>query len=94
MLEKTCQKITHHHLPEVGSEYLPRSCKEEVSEGKVDKPKPFDVICSGNSITSVTNANHVGNNRFQVILDMRIRDFEASSQEKRNRQGYCQYHHG
>ena len=63
------------------------AAKKFPKEGSlVDKPKPFDVICSGNSITPAANANHVGNNRFQVILDIRRKDFEASSsQEQRNR---------
>jgi len=47
----------------------------------IEDPKPFDVICESDSIT---NINHAGNNRFQVMLDMRVKDFEASCQEKRN----------
>jgi hypothetical protein len=50
----------------------------------VHEPKPFDVICESDSITSKASAHHVGNSRFQVMLDMRIKDFEASCQEKRN----------
>ncbi len=50
----------------------------------VSKPKPFDVICSSNQSTLKENANHVGNNRLQVILDMRTKTYEASTQEKRS----------
>jgi len=50
----------------------------------VSKPKPFDVICSSNQTTLKENANHVGNNRLQVILDMRTKTYEASTQEKRS----------
>ena len=52
---------------------------------QVDKPKPFDVICNSNWISLQENADHVGNNRLQVILDMRLKNFKASSQEDRKR---------
>lgn len=50
----------------------------------VSKLKPFDVICRSNQTTLKENANHVGNNRLQVILDMRTKTYEASTQEKRS----------
>ena len=50
----------------------------------VSTPKPFDVICSTNQVTLKANANHVGNNRLQVILDIRLKAYESSSQDKRS----------
>ena len=52
---------------------------------RVDKPMPFDVICNSNWLSLQANSNHVGNNRLQVILDMRqAQFFEASTREERN----------
>ena len=52
---------------------------------RVDKPKPFEVICNSTWLSLKANDNHVGNNRLQVILDMRREKFdEASTQEERN----------
>ena len=52
---------------------------------KVDTPKPFDVICNSSWLLD-TNSNHVGNNRLQVILDMRQKQFdEASTQEEKSK---------
>ena len=51
---------------------------------RVSKPKPFDVICNSKWLSLQENANHVGNNRLQVILDMRFKSFESSSHKDRN----------
>lgn len=52
---------------------------------EVDKPRPFDVICNSSWLLD-TNSNHVGNNRLQVILDMRQKQFdEASTQEEESK---------
>lgn len=59
--------------------------KKSSNEGsRVDKPKPFDVICNITSLSLQENANHVGNNRLQVILDVRFKGFESSTHENRN----------
>lgn len=50
----------------------------------VGKPKPFDVICNITSLSLQENANHVGNNRLQVIMDIRFNDFQSSTHEDRN----------
>ncbi|KAL7499483.1 hypothetical protein ACHAWT_007764 [Skeletonema menzelii] len=59
--------------------------KRFLHELRVVKPKPFDVICNSHCLSLQSNTNHAGNNRLQVILDMRREQFdEASTQEERN----------
>ncbi len=61
-----------------------KKMKSSHEGSRVGKPKPFDVICNITSLTLKENANHVGNNRLQVILDMRFKDFESSTHKDRN----------
>ena len=57
----------------------------ELSQAQVDKAKPFDVICNSTLLSLQANSNHVGNNRLQVLLDIRRKQFdEASTHEERN----------
>lgn len=56
---------------------LPRDEAEPVAS----TPNSFDVICNGDG-TLKADAHHVGNARLQVILDMRVKTFMASKEQK------------
>jgi hypothetical protein len=51
------------------------------AEPVASTPNSFDVICNGDG-TLKADAHHVGNARLQVILDMRVKTFMASKEQK------------
>ncbi|KAL7531206.1 hypothetical protein ACHAXR_003899 [Thalassiosira sp. AJA248-18] len=47
----------------------------------VQSPNPFDVVCESNGLAVLQDSKHTGNNRLNIMLDIRKKNYETSDQE-------------
>ncbi|KAL7529546.1 hypothetical protein ACHAWF_003020 [Thalassiosira exigua] len=70
-----------------GFELLYKAASKQLAspEKLVPSPKTFDVVCDADGVSLTKGDKHTGNNRLSVLLDIRMKQYQKTDKEEKNR---------